>query len=80
MAMPDTFLRKRDVLKVTGLSKSTLYREINEGSFPKPKQITRGSVAWSAAEIAAWQDSCPTSNMRGNPGPSGTRGGPRAAT
>jgi hypothetical protein len=28
---------------------------IIEGLFPKPIRISRGRVAWSEAEIAAWQ-------------------------
>jgi predicted DNA-binding transcriptional regulator AlpA len=36
-------------------SRSTLHSMIEEGLFPKPIRVSRGRIAWSAAEIAAWQ-------------------------
>ena len=36
-------------------SRSTLQAMIEEGLFPKPIRVSRGQVAWSAAEIAGWQ-------------------------
>lgn len=36
-------------------SRSTLQSMIAEGLFPKPIRVSRGRVAWSSAEIAAWQ-------------------------
>jgi predicted DNA-binding transcriptional regulator AlpA len=36
-------------------SRSTLQSMIEEGRFPKPIRVSRGRVAFSAAEIAAWQ-------------------------
>jgi prophage regulatory protein len=36
-------------------SRSTLQSMIEEGRFPKPIRVSRGRVAWSEAEIAAWQ-------------------------
>jgi len=39
-------------------SRSTLRSMIDEGLFPKPIRVSRGRVAWSAAEIAAWQMTC----------------------
>ena len=36
-------------------SRSTLQSMIAEGLFPKPMRVSRGRIAWSANEIAAWQ-------------------------
>jgi prophage regulatory protein len=36
-------------------SRSTLQSMIDEGRFPKPIRVSRGRIAWSEAEIAAWQ-------------------------
>ena len=47
-------LRKRDVIKKTGLSKSTMYSEIESGKFPKPVQLTARSVGWKESEINEW--------------------------
>jgi len=47
-------LRLPDVMKVTGLARSTVYKLIAERSFPVPVRITNRSVAWHANEIQAW--------------------------
>jgi len=36
-------------------SRSTLKSMIDAGLFPKPIRVSRGRVAFSASEIAAWQ-------------------------
>ena len=52
----DRFLNEREVRVASGIrSRSTLRSIIIEGLFPKPIRISRGRVAWSEAEIAAWQ-------------------------
>lgn len=47
-------LTRDEVLKLTTLSPSTLYREIRAGHFPEPMKISGQRVAWSADLIAAW--------------------------
>ena len=47
-------LRIKDVIKKTGLSKSTMYMEIERGHFPKPVQLTRRSVGWLESEVEQW--------------------------
>jgi prophage regulatory protein len=49
-------LRRPDVERLTGLARSTIYRDVARGSFPRPVRLTARSVAWSAAEIFAWID------------------------
>lgn len=49
------FLRRPKVCEITGLSVSTLYEKIAEGSFPKPIPISKRLVVWLENEIAAWQ-------------------------
>lgn len=51
----DRFLRIRDVLAITGRSRTRLYEDIKKGNFPKPVKIGPGAVAWSEAEVSAWQ-------------------------
>jgi predicted DNA-binding transcriptional regulator AlpA len=36
-------------------SRSTLQSMIEDGLFPKPIRVSRGRIAWSESEIAAWQ-------------------------
>jgi prophage regulatory protein len=53
--MVQTFLRRADVERVTGLPRSTIYEMVEKGTFPKPIKIGRKSVAWVEAEIRDWQ-------------------------
>jgi predicted DNA-binding transcriptional regulator AlpA len=49
-------MKERETLAASGYgSRSTLREMIREGRFPSPIRISPGRVAWSAAEIAAWQ-------------------------
>ena len=43
---PDRILRMKTVLVRTGLSKSTLYRRIAEGTFPSQIKIGEQSTGW----------------------------------
>lgn len=48
-------LRLPDVKKLTGLSRSTLYLRISQGTFPAPISLGGGrAVAWLAAEVEDW--------------------------
>ena len=56
--MVQTFLRRPQVERATGLSRSTLYALMGENKFPKPVPIGAGrAVGWIEGEIAAWQQS-----------------------
>lgn len=49
-------LRRKEVEKITGLGRSSIYREISFGRFPKPIKLNPNgtSVGWVASEIYAW--------------------------
>lgn len=54
-----TILRRRQVEARTGLSRSTLYQRIAEGSFPAPINLGNASigdraVGWVESEIESW--------------------------
>jgi predicted DNA-binding transcriptional regulator AlpA len=52
----DRFVNEPAARAAAGVkSRSTLQSMIEEGLFPKPIRVSRGRVAWSALEIAAWQ-------------------------
>lgn len=58
MTAVDTFMRLAAVKAATGLGRSTIYDEMakNPPQFPRPIKINGGrAVAWSAAEVAKWQ-------------------------
>ena len=53
------FIRLREVLHRTGLGRSTIYRWMDEGRFPKSVRLGGRSVAWIEHEIDEWlQDRC----------------------
>lgn len=50
-----TILRRKQVEKRTGLSRSTIYARIAEGTFPRPIDLGGGrAVGWIESEIDAW--------------------------
>lgn len=51
-----SILRLPDVLKRTGLARSTLYLRIAQGLFPKPISLGFRSVGWLESEIDQWID------------------------
>lgn len=50
----DTILRLPSVMARTGLSRSTLYLRISQGSFPKSINLGARAVGWLNSEIDAW--------------------------
>ncbi|MCA1196507.1 AlpA family transcriptional regulator [Sphingomonas sp. R647] len=51
---PDRILRLKTVLERTGLSRSTMYRKMQDGSFPKNIQISTRCTGWRESAIDAW--------------------------
>ncbi len=49
-----TVLRLPDVLKTTGLSRSTTYAMIAQGEFPAPIRLGRRAVGWIEDEVVGW--------------------------
>ncbi|HEV7290099.1 helix-turn-helix transcriptional regulator [Sphingomonas sp.] len=50
----DRIIRLPSVLKATGLSRSTLYRKINQGTFPKQIAISERCIGWRESAVNAW--------------------------
>jgi prophage regulatory protein len=51
---PDRILRIRSVMERTGLSRSTLYRKIRQGDFPKQIRISVRCIGWRESAVEAW--------------------------
>jgi prophage regulatory protein len=51
---PDRIIRLRTVLARTGLSRSTIYRKIAEGTFPAQIKISANGAGWHESEIDRW--------------------------
>lgn len=50
----DRILRIGMVLDRTGLSRSTLYRKIENGTFPRQLRISIRCVGWRESAVNAW--------------------------
>lgn len=50
-------IRLPEVIKITGLSRSTIYTHINYGLFPKNINLGARSVGWLESEVDAWLQS-----------------------
>ncbi len=48
------FLRKPEVIAACGLSSSTIYKRVREGTFPNPIQLGGRLIAWRADDIELW--------------------------
>lgn len=48
------FIRCNQVTQITGLSRSSIYAMMAEGTFPKQHRIGRRAVAWLKSDIDAW--------------------------
>lgn len=53
-AMSVRFMRKKEVIEVTGLSNSTIWRLEKDGFFPKRKKISNHAIGWLAHEVYQW--------------------------
>jgi prophage regulatory protein len=51
---PERIIRRDTVLNRTGLSRSTLYRKIKEGTFPRQVAISINGAGWFESEINRW--------------------------
>jgi prophage regulatory protein len=50
----NSILRLPAVKALTGLSRSTIYNRIAEGTFPRPLPLGPRSVGWLSNELDAW--------------------------
>ena len=50
----DRLINMKEVLYLIPLSKSSIYRQIQEGTFPKQVRIGRSHIAFREAEVRAW--------------------------
>ncbi len=48
------FIKLKDVMGVTALARSTIYKFIAEGTFPKQISLGGNCVAWIEEEVLDW--------------------------
>lgn len=54
MSTSEKIIRLRTVLARTGLSRSTVYRKITEGTFPAQLKISVHGAGWYESSINRW--------------------------
>lgn len=54
--MANAILRLPDVKSRTGLSRSTIYLRVKNGTFPAPVSLGSRAVGWVDTEIQQWLD------------------------
>lgn len=52
--MHDRLMRVAEVERLTGMSRSTLYRRIRDEGFPAPIDVGGRSIRWSQAAVLTW--------------------------
>ncbi|MES1974274.1 MAG: AlpA family transcriptional regulator [Pseudomonadota bacterium] len=56
---PDAILRRDEVIRMTGLKRSTIYARMSRGEFPQSVDLGGRQTGWIAADIAEWLASRP---------------------
>ena len=64
MTNQTNLLRMRDVTARTGLSRATIYRKMNAGTFPNPHRIDGKAIRWFDSEIEDWIQGLPVCQDR----------------
>jgi prophage regulatory protein len=75
--MMHTILRLPDVKRSTGLSRSTIYLRISQGTFPKPVCLGGRAVGWLESEIQEWLQRRIEASRKESSGAGATLGAPR---
>ena len=55
--MSERILRRPAVESRTGLSRSSIYLKISEGTFPKPVSLGARAIGWLESEVDEWLES-----------------------
>lgn len=57
--MTSKILRLPSVKVATGLSRSSIYKKISEGTFPKPVCLGARAVGWYESQVNDWLENLP---------------------
>jgi len=56
--LPTTgFVRLAQVLKLVPVSRTSIWRWVNAGTFPKPLKLAEKTTAWRAEDVRDWINS-----------------------
>jgi prophage regulatory protein len=56
----DRIIRLPELIRITGLSRASIYRLIEKGNFPAPIELSVNAKGWFASQIRAWMESLRT--------------------
>jgi len=56
LVLPDQFIRRPDVIKLSGLSSATIYRWMKTGKFPQSIHLGEKTTVWSLNELTDWME------------------------
>jgi prophage regulatory protein len=59
-------MSRREVLDHVGVSYPTLWRWMQEGSFPRSRTIGGKKIAWVEAEVEKWINDLPVVPLKGD--------------
>lgn len=51
---PNALLRLKDVCRLVGLSRSSIYARLADGTFPRPLRVSERSVRWRMQDLLEW--------------------------
>jgi prophage regulatory protein len=51
---PDRLLRRREVEQLVGMKKTSIYAQMEAGTFPRAIALTPRCVVWSERAVQAW--------------------------
>lgn len=52
--LPDRLLRLPEVQRLTGLGRSAIYQQMQEGVFPRSVKVGPRAATWSEAAVQSW--------------------------
>ena len=55
---PMRFLKLKEVMQKTALSRSAIYRKMNDDNFPQSINLGDRAVAWVDSEVEDWMEAC----------------------
>ena len=62
MTQANSLFRLPDVMRLTGLGRSSIYRLEAKGEFPKRVRLSKRATAWRESELLDWVNTRPRVN------------------
>lgn len=56
----ETLIRKKEVLRMTGIASGSLYYMRKTGQFPEGVKLSKRNIGWRKSEVEAWISSRPS--------------------